>query len=103
MQRLTSANKPDENPHVTGDDAVACTDPNNPIEVPPELVELGPKILVLLLWADMYWDPNGFADEAFELLVCPNSNGDPKALVDEAAQNTNKKRTYNHYVHHEIN
>lgn len=50
----------------------------------------------------MYWDPNGFVDKAFELLVCPNSNGDPKALVDEAAQKT-KNKQYNHYVDHEIN
>lgn len=43
------ATKPDEDPHITGDDVVPCIDPNNPIEVPAALVELSPEIL----WPDM--------------------------------------------------
>lgn len=42
-------------------------------------------MFVLVLWPDMYWDPNGIVNEAFGLPVCGNNNGDPKVLADEAA------------------
>lgn len=103
--------KPDEEPHIEGDDVVDSIDvddrgeavaPNTPVEALPntDVPACKPKCATplagadtsapfgLLLCPNMYWDRNGLEGTPKPAEVHPNAGGDGVVNVDEDAPNT---------------